>query len=92
MTIDGPSPIVPAPVPVAATRSETLRYIQGGVRQAMIGIELTLLAVLVALLGGPSGLTGLGAAILGGGGLILVLTGLIEPGAASTAGGSAPQK
>jgi hypothetical protein len=92
MTIDGPSPVVPVPVPVARTGSEKLRYSLGGVRQAAIGIELTLVALLVVLLGGPSGLTGLGAAILGGGGLILVLTGLIEPGAESSASGVEPQK
>ena len=79
MSIDAPSATTSDPDRTAPAAPETLRDAIGGVRQALLGIELTLVAGLIILLGGSSGLTGLGAAVVGGLGLILVLTGAVAP-------------
>lgn len=74
--MDDPSAVVTEPLPVAQRKPETLRQALRGTRHALFGIELTLLAALVALLFGPSGLGGLAAFVMGFAGLVLVLEGL----------------
>ena len=73
--MDDPSVVVTDPLPVARRTPETLRQALRGTRQALFGIELTLLAALVVLLFGSAGLGGLVAFVMGFAGLVLVLEG-----------------
>jgi len=74
--MDDPSAVVTEPLPVARRSPETLRQALRGLRHGLFGIELTLLAALVVLLFGPSGLGGLVAFVMGFAGLVLVLEGM----------------
>ena len=77
MTIDDPASVVTDPLPIAHQGAERLRHTFGGMRQALFGIELTLLAILLVLVAGPYGLAGLTEALLAGIGLIAVLSGVV---------------
>jgi hypothetical protein len=74
--MDDPAAVVTEPLPVARRTPETVRQALRGTRHALFGIELTLLAALVVLLFGPSGLGGLVAFVVGAAGLLFVLEGM----------------
>ncbi|MBI3751149.1 MAG: hypothetical protein HY263_05780 [Chloroflexi bacterium] len=74
--MDDPSVVVTEPLPVARRTPETLRQALRGTRHALFGIELTLVAAVVLLMFGPSGLAGLLAFIIGAAGLVFVLEGM----------------
>ena len=73
--MDDPSAVVIEPAATVAQRPETVRQVLRGTRQALFGIELTLLAVLVAVMFGPGEFGGLVAFVMGFAGLVLVLEG-----------------